>query len=84
MDKAPYYAVLAYSFISAISGGIKTDADFAVTRADGSETPGLYAVGIASSREFWGDYYPGALAITLCTHGGFVAGRNAAAYALGK
>ncbi len=84
MDKAPYYAVLAYSFIRAISGGIKTDADFAVTRADGSEIPGLYAVGIASSREFWGDYYPGALAITLCTHGGFVAGRNAAAYALGK
>jgi succinate dehydrogenase/fumarate reductase flavoprotein subunit/uncharacterized protein with FMN-binding domain len=84
MDKAPYYAVLAYSFIRAISGGIKTDADFAVVREDGSEIPGLYAVGIASSREYWGDYYPGALAITLCTHGGFVAGRNAADHALKK
>ena len=84
LDKAPYYAVLSYSIIRAIAGGMKTDGDFAVIREDGTEIPGLYAAGIASSREFWGDYYPGAQAITLCTHGGYVSGRNAAAYALGK
>ena len=84
MENGPFYVVLAYSIIRAIAGGMKTDGDFAVVREDGTEIPGLYAAGIASSREFWGDYYPGAQAITLCTHGGYVAGRNAAEHALGK
>lgn len=84
MENGPFYAVLSYSIIRAIAGGMKTDGDFAVVREDGTEIPGLYAAGIASSREFWGDYYPGAQAITLCTHGGYVAGRNAAEHALGK
>lgn len=84
LTEAPFYAVLSYSIIRAIAGGVITDSDFAVVREDGSEIPGLYATGIASSREYWGDYYPGAMAVTLCTHGGYLAGRNAAAYALGK
>lgn len=78
MPEGPYYAVLSYSIIRAISGGVKTDRDFHVIREDGSPIAGLYATGIASSREYWGDFYPGAMAIALCTHGGFIAGRNAA------
>ncbi len=84
LEKAPFYAVLSYSIIRAIAGGVVTDADFAVVREDGSQIAGLYAAGIVSSREYWGDYYPGAMAIALCSHGGYMAGRNAAAYALGK
>ena len=82
MENGPYYAVLAYSIIRAIAGGVVTDGDFEVVREDGSAIDGLYAAGIVSSREYWGDYYPGAMAIALCSHGGYIAGRNAAAKAL--
>lgn len=81
MKEGPYYGVLAYSIIRAIAGGVKTNGDFEVIRADGQPIPGLYAAGISSSREYWGDYYPGAMAIALCTHGGYLAGKNAAAHA---
>lgn len=79
LEEPPFYAVLSYSIIRAIAGGVKTDRDFRVLREDGSAIDGLYAAGISSSREYWGDYYPGAMAIALCTHGGYLAGRNAAA-----
>lgn len=78
MEQGPYWAALSYSIIRAIAGGVKTNGDFQVLRADGSAVPGLYAVGISSSREYWGDYYPGAMAIALCTHGGYIAGGNIA------
>lgn len=81
MHEGPYYGVLAYAFIRAIAGGLKTNRNFEVVREDGSSIPGLYAAGIASSREYWGDYYPGTQAITLCTHGGYLAGKIAAQYA---
>lgn len=78
MEEGPYWAALSYSIIRAIAGGVKTNGNFQVLRGDGSAIEGLYAVGISSSREYWGDYYPGAMAIALCTHGGFIAGGNIA------
>ena len=40
--------------------------------------PGLYATGIISSGDYFGDYYPGREALSLCAHGGYIAGTNAA------
>ena len=73
--------MLAYSIIRAIAGGVKTNGNFEVIREDNQPIPGLYAAGISSSREYWGDYHPGAMAIALCTHGGYLVGKNAAAHA---
>ena len=59
-------------------GGILTDADFHVLTEKGEVIPGLFAAGIISSGDYFGDYYPGCEALSLCAHGGYIAGTNAA------
>ncbi|MBQ3703801.1 MAG: FAD-dependent oxidoreductase [Oscillospiraceae bacterium] len=77
----PFYAVKEYDMTRGNYGGILTNADFQVTTQDGEVIPGLYAAGIISSGEYFGDYYPGREALSLCAHGGYIAGNNAAAAA---
>lgn len=77
----PFYAVKEYDMTRGNYGGILTNADFQVTTQDGKVIPGLYAAGIISSGDYFGDYYPGREALSLCAHGGYIAGNNAAAAA---
>lgn len=82
IERAPFYATRIYSGVIGSKGGPVTTVDGVVTRADGTELPGLYAVGNAAA--FWtGDGYPGpgaTLAVGIAY--GFRAGRHAADGAL--
>lgn len=57
--RAPFYAVPVYPGDVGTYGGVVTDADARVLRADGSIIPGLYATGV-STASVMGRYYPGA------------------------
>ena len=72
------YAVKEYDMTRGNYGGILTDADFHVLTEKGEVIPGLFATGIISSGDYFGDYYPGCEALSLCAHGGYIAGTNAA------
>lgn len=74
-----FYAVKEYDMTRGNYGGITSNADFQVTTAEGEVIPGLYAAGLISSGDYFGDYYPGREALSLCAHGGYIAGQNAAA-----
>ena len=78
LDKAPFYAVKEYDMTRGNYGGILTNESFQVVDAEGEAIPGLYAVGIISSGDYFGDYYPGREALSLCAHGGYIAGILAA------
>ena len=76
-----FYAVKEYDMTRGNYGGILTNADFQVITEAGEPIPGLYATGIISSGDYFGDYYPGREALSLCAHGGYIAGNNAAEFA---
>lgn len=80
--EAPYYAALCYDCTRGNYGGIVTDTKASVVKADGSPIGGLYAAGVISSGAFYGDLYPGGQALAVSSHMGFIAGENAAKYAL--
>ena len=81
ITEGPFYAVKEYDMTRGNYGGILTNADFQVVTEDGEPIPGLYATGIISSGDYFGDYYPGREALSLCAHGGYIAGNNAAEFA---
>ena len=60
-------------------GGILTSDSFEVIDADGNAIPGLYAAGLISSGDYFGDYYPGREALSLDAHAGYIAGMAATA-----
>ena len=74
----PFYAVKEYDMTRGNYGGILTNANFEVITESGEVIPGLFATGIISSGDYFGDYYPGREALSLCAHGGYIAGTNAA------
>ena len=78
INEGPYYAVKEYDMTRGNYGGILTNADFQVVTAEGTPIQGLFATGIISSGSYFGDYYPGREALSLCAHGGYIAGINAA------
>lgn len=59
IEKGPFYAVQVYPGDVGTYGGVVTDVDARVLRADGSPIPGLYATGI-STASVMGRAYPGA------------------------
>ena len=81
INEGPYYAVKEYDMTRGNYGGILTNASFEVTTQDGAVIPGLFATGIISSGDYFGDYYPGRESLSLCAHGGYIAGVNAADFA---
>lgn len=81
INEGPYYAVKEYDMTRGNYGGILTNANFEVTTQDGAVIPGLFATGIISSGDYFGDYYPGRESLSLCAHGGYIAGVNAADFA---
>lgn len=81
ISEGPFYAVKEYDMTRGNYGGILTNANFEVLTESGDVIPGLWATGIISSGDYFGDYYPGRESLSLCAHGGYIAGRNAAAFA---
>ena len=77
LNSGAYYAVKEYDMTRGNYGGILTNADFQVVKSDGSVIPGLYAAGLISSGSYFGDFYPGREALSLCAHGGYIAAMNA-------
>ncbi|WP_375398841.1 FAD-dependent oxidoreductase [uncultured Sphingomonas sp.] len=59
VEQAPFYAVKIYPGDVGTYGGVVTDVNARVLRADGSPIPGLYATGI-STASVMGRAYPGA------------------------
>jgi len=78
INDGTYYAVKEYDMTRGNYGGILTNDRFEVVTDAGETIPGLYAAGIISSGDYFGDYYPGREALSLCAHGGYIAGQNAA------
>ena len=78
INDGTYYAVKEYDMTRGNYGGILTNDRFEVVTDAGEAIPGLYAAGIISSGDYFGDYYPGREALSLCAHGGYIAGQNAA------
>lgn len=79
--EGPYYAALMYDATRGVYGGIKTSPRAEVVDKDGHAIPGLYASGIISSGQFFGDFYPGRQAIGVAGYMGYIAGENASAFA---
>lgn len=78
IDEGPYYAAYLYDNNRGNYGGIRTNSQAQVVDENEEGIPGLYAAGIISSGQFFGDYYPGRQAIGIATHMGYVAGQSAA------
>ena len=74
IDDGTYYAVKEYDMTRGNYGGILTSDSFEVVDADGAPIPGLYAAGLISSGDYFGDYYPGREALSLDAHAGYIAG----------
>ena len=74
IDDGTYYAVKEYDMTRGNYGGILTNDDFQVIDSEGNAIAGLYAVGLISSGDYFGDYYPGREALSLCAHAGYIAG----------
>ena len=77
IEDGTYYAVKEYDMTRGNYGGILTNDFFQVVNEAAEPVPGLYAVGIISSGDYFGDYYPGREALSLCAHGGYIAGMHA-------
>jgi 3-oxosteroid 1-dehydrogenase len=78
ISEAPFYAVQVVPGDVSTYGGVVTDAQARVLRADGSVIPGLYATGV-SAASVMGRAYPGAGAsVGPSFTWGFVAAKHAA------
>ncbi len=72
IDKAPYYALKFGPAALAVVGGLKVNTRMNVTNAQGSEIPGLYAIGNAAGGRYGVDYpmvIPGSSHGTALTFG---------------
>lgn len=78
IDEGPFYAVVDTLVGFDLPGGVKTDINARVIRADGSVIDGLYAVGLASSRDFFSTAYVGGASWLICSTMGITAAEDAA------
>ncbi len=83
IDEGPYYAVVDTLVGFDITGGVKTDINARVLNADGNAINGLYAVGLASSRDFFSTAYVGGGSLLIGATMGITAAEDAASY-IGK
>lgn len=81
LETAPYYAVKFFPTTFGSTGGVKTDTDGRVLKADGSAIDGLYAAGEMSNRYFYNENYILAASLGLYATTGRLTGAAAAAYA---
>ena len=79
IDEAPFYAVNNTLVGLDITGGVKTDINARVITESGEAIPGLYAVGLASSRDFFSTAYVGGGSLLICSTMGITAAEDAAA-----
>ena len=80
IDEGPFYAVIDTLVGFDITGGVKTDINTRVLREDGTTIDGLYAVGLASSRDFFSTAYVGGGSLTICATTAITAAQDAVEY----
>ena len=80
IDEGPFYTVIDTLVGFDITGGVKTDINARVIREDGSAIDGLYAVGLASSRDFFSTAYVGGGSLTICAITAVTAAEDAVSY----
>lgn len=78
MEEGPFYAVKAYMSYFGTVGGVVTNENAEVLKADGTVIPGLYAAGENSNHNLFNNAYAGAWSLGECLTFGRIAGRNAA------
>lgn len=81
IDEGPFYLALMYDATRGNYGGIRTNPQTQVIDENGNPIRGLYAGGLISSGQFFGDFYPGRQAIGIASHMGYISGGQAANYA---
>lgn len=79
-EEGPYYAALMYDATRGVYGGIKTSPRAEVVDENDNPIPGLYASGVISSGQFFGDFYPGRQAIAVAGHMCYIAGDSASEF----
>jgi predicted oxidoreductase len=85
IEEGAYYAVVVKPATLGTYGGPKINLDTEVLKSDGSNIPGLYAVGeVANGQFFYKEYPASGTSIQMCYTLGRIAGRNATAYATTK
>lgn len=75
---APYYAVKIYPKTMGTFGGVKTDENYNVLRADGSIINNLYAVGENANKVLYNQVYMTGSAVQFAVTSGRLAGAHAA------
>ena len=78
LDEGPYYALADRPGDLGTKGGLVTDADARVLRADGSPIAGLYAAGNTSAAVMGNDYAGAGATIGPAMVFGYIGARHAA------
>jgi 3-oxosteroid 1-dehydrogenase len=78
IDQGPYYAVDVVPGDVSTYGGVITDAEARVTRADGSVIEGLYACGVSTASVMGGVYVGAGASIGPSLAFGYIAAKHAA------
>lgn len=78
VEKTPYYAIKMYPMTMGTFGGIKTDENFQVLRADGSVINNLYAGGESANRVMYNQVYMSGSAVQFALTSGRISGEHAA------
>ncbi len=77
-DEGPYYMVRMVPAICDVLGGIQTNQEYAVIRADGTPIPNLYAAGSMSNKQYYNQWYFSGSSLTFASTAGRIAGAQAA------
>jgi fumarate reductase flavoprotein subunit len=75
-----YWAAKVFPNVWDSSGGVKTNDDGQVLKANGSVVPNLYAAGAVSNRAYFNQYYLGGTSLPTYSTTGYLAGKHAAAH----
>ena len=78
METAPYYALKIYPKTMGTFGGVKTNDNFQVLRADGSIINNLYAGGECANRILYNQVYMSGSAVQFAATSGRISGAHAA------
>lgn len=78
VEVPPYYAVKAYPQTMGTFGGVKTDENFRVLRADGSVIKNLYAGGECANKIIFNQVYMSGGSVQFALTSGRIAGEHAA------
>lgn len=75
-----YWAAKVFPNVWDSMGGVKTNDEGQVLKADGTVIPNLYAAGAMANRAYFNQYYLGGTSLPTYSTAGYLAGKHAAAH----